>query len=168
MGRTKVVGPDNISIEVWKGLGEEGIRWLTNLFNIILRTHKMPKEWRICTVIPLFKSKSDAHVCGNYRGELEVSIDEDVVKLTSKYKKFPRKFKRKFYRVAIRPTLLYGSECWSVKKIFEHKMKVTEMDGLSTYNSCTSCIFCSYLMAFLCEYHINQVIKFKAFLTFSH
>ena len=27
----------------------------------------------------------------------------------------------------MRPALLYGTECWSVKKIFEHKMKVTEM-----------------------------------------
>ena len=42
MGRTKAVGLDNIPIEVWRGLGEEGISSLTNLFNIILRTHKMP------------------------------------------------------------------------------------------------------------------------------
>ena len=34
MGRIKAVGPDNIPIEVWRGLGEEDIRWLTNLFNI--------------------------------------------------------------------------------------------------------------------------------------
>ena len=26
MGRTKAIGPDNISIEVWRGLGEEDIR----------------------------------------------------------------------------------------------------------------------------------------------
>ncbi len=37
------------------------------------------------------------------------------------------KLKGKFYRVAIRPALLYGTECWPVKKIFEHKMEVTEM-----------------------------------------
>ena len=41
--------------------------------------------------------------------------------------KFPSKLKGKFYRAAIRPALLYGTECWPVKKIFEHKMKVTEM-----------------------------------------
>ncbi|XP_057535470.1 uncharacterized protein LOC130813645 [Amaranthus tricolor] len=38
-------------------------------------------------------------------------------------KKFPSKLKGKFYRVAIRPALLYGSECWSIKKNFEHKME---------------------------------------------
>lgn len=42
-------------------------------------------------------------------------------------RKFPNKLKGKFYRVAIRPALLYGTECWLVKKILEHKMKVTEM-----------------------------------------
>ena len=96
--------------------------------------------------------------------EPEVSIDEAVVKSTTKYKylrsviqrdeeidgdvnhriqaswlkwraatavlcdrKFPSKLKGKFYRVAIRPALLYGTDCWLVKKIFEHKMKVIEM-----------------------------------------
>ena len=31
MRRSKTVGPNNITIEVWRGLGNEGIRWLTNL-----------------------------------------------------------------------------------------------------------------------------------------
>ncbi|CAO2829191.1 unnamed protein product [Amaranthus hypochondriacus] len=29
--------------------------------------------------------------------------------------------------MTIRPAMLYGAEYWPVKKIFEHKMKVTEM-----------------------------------------
>ncbi|XP_054785679.1 uncharacterized protein LOC129292162 [Prosopis cineraria] len=37
-------GPDCISIEAWKCLGEEGVRWLTKLFNVILRFKKMPDE----------------------------------------------------------------------------------------------------------------------------
>ena len=43
MRGSKAVGPDNIPIEVWRGVGEEGIHWLTNLFNVILRSSKMPK-----------------------------------------------------------------------------------------------------------------------------
>ena len=39
MGRAKAVGLDNIPIEAWRCLGEEGIQWLTNLFNVIWRTH---------------------------------------------------------------------------------------------------------------------------------
>ena len=42
-------------------------------------------------------------------------------------RKFPSRLKGKFYRGAIRPALLYGTECWSVKKTFEHNMEVTEM-----------------------------------------
>ena len=28
----------------------------------------MPEEWRNSTLVPLFKNKVDAQVCGNYRG----------------------------------------------------------------------------------------------------
>jgi hypothetical protein len=44
MGRAKAVGPDNIPIEVWKCLEDEGVRWLTVLFNTILKTGKMPDQ----------------------------------------------------------------------------------------------------------------------------
>ena len=33
--------------------------------------------------------------------------------------KIPLKLKRKFYRTAIRPVLLYGSECWAIK--YQHE-----------------------------------------------
>ncbi|KAL0906721.1 hypothetical protein M5K25_025237 [Dendrobium thyrsiflorum] len=64
----KAVGPDDIPIEVWKCLGEDGISWLTKLFNIILKTKKMPDEWRKSVLIPIFKNKGDAQDCANYRG----------------------------------------------------------------------------------------------------
>jgi len=37
-------GPDQIPVEVWKYLDEEGLEWLTKLFNVLFRTAKMPKE----------------------------------------------------------------------------------------------------------------------------
>jgi hypothetical protein len=36
------MGPDGIPIEVWKCLGYNVIVWLTNLFNHIFRSNKMP------------------------------------------------------------------------------------------------------------------------------
>lgn len=39
----------------------------------------------------------------------------------------PHRLKGKFYRTAIRPALLYGTECWAVKYCHVHKMKVAEM-----------------------------------------
>jgi len=38
----KAVGSDSIPVEIWKFLDEEGIRWLTDFFNAILKTAKMP------------------------------------------------------------------------------------------------------------------------------
>ncbi|KAK4350932.1 hypothetical protein RND71_030245 [Anisodus tanguticus] len=42
-------------------------------------------------------------------------------------KKVPPKLKGKFYRVVVRPTMLYKAECWSVKTSHIQKMKVVEM-----------------------------------------
>jgi len=44
MPNGKVMGSYQIPMEVWKVLGEEGIKWLTRLFNIIFKTVKMPRE----------------------------------------------------------------------------------------------------------------------------
>ena len=67
MGRIKAVEPDSMPIEVWRGLGVEGIRWLTNLFNVILWKCKISEEWRNNILILLYKNKDDAQVYGNYK-----------------------------------------------------------------------------------------------------
>ncbi|KAE8721182.1 hypothetical protein F3Y22_tig00016571pilonHSYRG00002 [Hibiscus syriacus] len=59
MGRDKAVGPNQIPITVWLALGEERVKWMTNIFNIILETAKMLEEWRESTVIPIYKNKGD-------------------------------------------------------------------------------------------------------------
>jgi len=63
----KSEGPDQIPVEVWKCLGEEGLEWLTKLFNVIPRSARKPREWRLSTVIPLYKNKGDIQDCNNYR-----------------------------------------------------------------------------------------------------
>ncbi|KAL3518873.1 hypothetical protein ACH5RR_021462 [Cinchona calisaya] len=68
MKKGKTVGPGNIAIEVWKCLGKKGISWLTNLFNKILKSRKMPDQWKKSTLIPIFKNKRDIQNCANYRG----------------------------------------------------------------------------------------------------
>ena len=42
-------------------------------------------------------------------------------------KKVPLKLKGKFYRTAVRPALLYGTECWAVKSQHETQVSVAEM-----------------------------------------
>ena len=39
----------------------------------------------------------------------------------------PLWLKGKFYRTAIRPALLYGTECWAIKRYHAPKMSVAEM-----------------------------------------
>ncbi|KAL6497468.1 Palmitoyl-protein thioesterase 1 [Orobanche gracilis] len=39
----------------------------------------------------------------------------------------PNRLKGEFYRTAIKPALLYGTECWAVKQCHVHKMSVVEM-----------------------------------------
>ncbi|XP_059281238.1 uncharacterized protein LOC132034923 [Lycium ferocissimum] len=46
------------------------------------------------------------------------------------YKKVPPILKGKFYKAVVRPTMLYETECWPVKKAHVQKMKVAEMQML--------------------------------------
>ncbi|GJT07060.1 hypothetical protein Tco_0841522 [Tanacetum coccineum] len=41
-------------------------------------------------------------------------------------KKVPLKLKGKFYRVAIRPAMLYWSECWPLTKVQANRMEIRE------------------------------------------
>ncbi|XP_074378152.1 uncharacterized protein LOC141719673 [Apium graveolens] len=68
MWRGKATGPDQIPIEVWLCLGEEGEQWLMRLFDNILQTNDIPQEWRRSMVVPIDKNKGDAQDCSNYRG----------------------------------------------------------------------------------------------------
>ena len=68
MKKNKAVGPDELPVEVWKCMGEMGIKFLTRLFNRLLMGEQMPEEWRRSVLIPIYKNKGDAQCCGNYRG----------------------------------------------------------------------------------------------------
>ena len=68
MKKGKAVGPDELSIEVWKCIRKMGIKFLTRLFNRSLMGEYMPEEWR-SVLIPIYKNKGDAQCCGNYKGK---------------------------------------------------------------------------------------------------
>ncbi|GJZ37940.1 hypothetical protein Tco_0584131 [Tanacetum coccineum] len=207
MGRNKAVGLDQIPIEAWRSLGDEGISWLTSLFNKIFTSAKMPEEWRLSDIIPIFKNKGDAQVCSNYRGikllshtmklwervierrlqrdtivsenqskrqtlenrrealedndlrvsrektkylrcdfgnveithneEVDICIEEKILQpkelfrylesMMHKSGRIDEYLKAKFYRVGIRPSMLYGSECWPITKALANRMEVVEL-----------------------------------------
>ena len=53
----KAVGPDELPVEVWKYMGEMGIKFLTRLFNRLLMGERMPEEWRRSMLIQIYKKK---------------------------------------------------------------------------------------------------------------
>ena len=61
-------GPDGIPTEALKHLGDWGVCQLTNIFNAIMQSGKMPDEWRESTITPIYKDKGDHMNCSNYRG----------------------------------------------------------------------------------------------------
>lgn len=73
----KAAGYDKIRPEQLKCLGETGITVLHQLLNMIWRQKKIPEDWRIAVILPIFK-KGDKRMCGNYRGISLLSTVEKV------------------------------------------------------------------------------------------
>ena len=69
----KSYGPDGTPTEALKHLGDWGVRQLTNIFNAIIQSGKMPDEWRESTITPIYKDKGDHMNCSNYRGIMLLS-----------------------------------------------------------------------------------------------
>ena len=68
MKNGKAPGPDELPIEAWKALGNEGTNTLWSLMQKIFHEERMPDSWRQSTLIPIFKEKGDVQACENYRG----------------------------------------------------------------------------------------------------
>ena len=68
----KVVGPDGVSVELFKIIlnGDPGLRRrLLDIVVCIWRGGKVPKQWKDAIIIVLHKKKYRTE-CGNYRGIL--------------------------------------------------------------------------------------------------
>ena len=61
-------GKDKLPVEVWKCMGEMGIKFLTKLFNRLFVGERMPEKWIKSVLIPIYKNKGDAQCCESYRG----------------------------------------------------------------------------------------------------
>ena len=46
MKNGKTAGPNDILVDVWKSLAERAVEFLKQLFNMILDSEEMPKEWK--------------------------------------------------------------------------------------------------------------------------
>lgn len=76
----KCPGHDKITNEHIKMGGVELIKKLTKLFNKVLETSKIPKDWKVSDIIILFK-KGDRHKVENYR---PITLTSTIAKKISK------------------------------------------------------------------------------------
>ena len=68
MKHGQAMGPDEIPVEVWKSLGEEGVYMLLDQLQTIFEQEKIPEEWRDSMIVQSFKENGDIQDCGNNRG----------------------------------------------------------------------------------------------------
>ena len=68
MKTDKAPGPTGMQVESLLALGEEGVSWLTEIFNKIWQAESIPKDWESSSLIPIFKNKGSASECSNFRG----------------------------------------------------------------------------------------------------
>ncbi|XP_031358768.1 uncharacterized protein LOC116182371 [Photinus pyralis] len=73
----KSAGHDKINAEMLKNLGARGTEMLTKIFNKAWTTGKVPEDWKLGIIIPLFK-KGDSRDCSNYRGITILSVVSKV------------------------------------------------------------------------------------------
>ena len=68
MGKGKACGPDELPIEAVHTILDYIPECIVDAFNNILRTNKMPTDWRKSRMVPIFKGKCDVLECNNYIG----------------------------------------------------------------------------------------------------
>ena len=64
----KASGPSGVALEMFKAGGDKCLKSLTNIFNGILFKNKLPEEWMLSSLVPIFKGKGDPLNPNSYRG----------------------------------------------------------------------------------------------------
>ena len=68
MKEEKAAGPTGVVAEMFKAMGEEGVRRMTDLCNEVVKEGKIPEDWSRSWMVSIYKGKGDALECGSYRG----------------------------------------------------------------------------------------------------
>ena len=77
----KASGPAGVALEMFKAGGDKCLKSLTNIFNDILFKNKLPEEWMLSSLVPIFKGKGDPLNPNSYRG---IKLLEHAFKLYEK------------------------------------------------------------------------------------
>ena len=55
-------------LEMLEMAGEVGVMWKGRLLNVCMYEERIPKEWRMGLIVPIWKRKGDMHDRGKYTG----------------------------------------------------------------------------------------------------
>ena len=77
----KARGPSWIVLEMFKVGGDKCLKSLTNVFSDILFKEKLPEEWMLLSLVPIFQEKGDPFNSKSYRG---IKLLEHAFKLYEK------------------------------------------------------------------------------------
>ena len=78
MKKGKAIAADEVRLEIMEMAGEVGIKWTGRLLNVSMQEGRIPKEWRMGLIVPIWKRKGDVHEPGKYRG---ITLFSQVLKL---------------------------------------------------------------------------------------
>ena len=55
-------------LEMLEMAGDVGVKWTGRLLNVCMQEGRIPKEWRMGLIVPIWKRKGDVHDPRKYRG----------------------------------------------------------------------------------------------------
>ena len=78
MKKGKATGADEVRLEMLEMAGDVGVKWTGRLLNVCMQEGRIPKEWRMGLIVPIWKRKGDVHDPGKYKG---ITLLSQVLKL---------------------------------------------------------------------------------------
>ena len=78
MKKGKATGADEVRLEMLEMTGEVGVKWTGRLLNVCMQEGRIPKEWRMGLIVPIWKRKGGVHDPGKYTG---ITLLSQVLKL---------------------------------------------------------------------------------------
>ena len=71
-------GADEVRLEMMEMAGEVGVKCTERLLNVCMQEGRIPKEWRMGLIVPIWQRKGDVHDPGKYR---DIALLSQVLKL---------------------------------------------------------------------------------------
>lgn len=63
----KAGGPTELVGEMIRAAGQAGVKKMTEICNMVVNEGKIPRDWELSTLVPIYKGKGDPLECGSYR-----------------------------------------------------------------------------------------------------